>query len=71
MTIDGCRTDVVYVCMDYGTHSLTVSSPVEECSAFSAAEVIHTVSIFNPPGTHCYWMDRGVLDSKLAQGFYT
>ena len=24
-----------------------------------------------PPGTHYYWVARGGVDSKLAQGFYT
>ena len=49
-----------------GTHSFTVSSPWGECRQFSAAEAIHT--IFRPPGTHFCWVDRGSVDSKLAQG---
>ena len=32
---------------------------------------IHTVPIFVPPGTHYCWVDRGSVDSKLAQGLYT
>ena len=49
-----------------GTHSFTVSSSWEEYSAFSAAEAIHTVAIFVPPGTHYCWVDRGGVDSKFA-----
>ena len=32
---------------------------------------IYAVPIFVPPGTHCCWIYRGGVDSKLARGFYT
>ena len=43
----------------------------ENATQFSAAVAIHAVPIFIPPGTHYCWKDRGSVDSKLAQGFYT
>ena len=45
--------------------------PGKNSAQFSAAVAIQTVPIFIPPGTHYYWVDRGSMDSKLAQGFYT
>ena len=36
---------------------------------FAAANAIHTVSVFVPPGTHYCWVVRGNVDSNLAQGF--
>ena len=45
--------------------------PGETAAQFSAALANHTVLIFVPPGTHYCWVDRGVVDSNLAQGFYT
>ena len=36
-----------------------------------ASVAIHTVLIFVPLGTHYCRVDRGGVDSKLAQGFYT
>ena len=45
--------------------------PGENAAQFSALVTIHTVPIFIPPGTHCSWVDRGGVDSKLSQGFYT
>ena len=38
---------------------------------FSAAEAIHIVLTFVPPGTHYYWIVRGGADLKFDQGFYT
>ena len=43
----------------------------ENATQFSVVVAIHIVLIFIPPGTHCCWVDRGDVDSKLAQGFYT
>ena len=37
-------------------------------SGENAAETIHTVLIFVPPGTHCYRVDRGSVDSKPVSG---
>ena len=53
------------------THSFTISSLLGECSSFSAAEAIHTVSISVPSDTHYYGAHghRGV-DSKLAMGSF-
>ena len=45
--------------------------PRAQCSTFSAAEAIHAVPIFVPPGTHYYWVGRVGVDSKLGQCFYT
>ena len=45
--------------------------PWRECSTFSVAEDNHTLAIFVLPGTHYYWVTRGGVDSKHAQGFYT
>ena len=41
-----------------------------KCRAFSADVAIHTVPIFVLPSTH-YRVDRGGVDAKLSQGFYT
>ena len=43
--------------------------PGENVPQFSAVVAIHTVPIFIPPGTHYCWVDRGGVDSELAQGF--
>ena len=43
--------------------------PVENTAQYSAAVAIHTVPVFLPPGTQYCWVDRGGVDSKLAQGF--
>ena len=43
----------------------------ENAAQFSTAVAIHTVPIFVPSGTHYCWMDRGSVDSKFTQGFYT
>ena len=32
---------------------------------------IHIVPIFVQPGSHYCWVDRGGINSKLVQGFYT
>ena len=43
----------------------------ENAAQFSAPVAIRTVPIFVPPSTQYCWVDRGGVDSKLAQGFYT
>ena len=45
--------------------------PGVTAAQFYAAVAIHVVPIVVPPGTHYCWVDRGGVDSKLAQGFYT
>ena len=45
--------------------------PGENAAQVSAAVTIHTKQIFVLPGTHYCWVDRGGVDSKLAQGFDT
>ena len=40
--------------------------PGMNVAQFSATVVIHTVSIFVPPGTHYCWVDSGGEDSKLV-----
>ena len=65
-----CTTDLTSITPRY-CNSFTVSSPLAEYSAFSAAEAIHTVSIFILLGTHHCWVDRDGVDLKLAHGFYT
>ena len=49
-----------------GSHSFTVSSPWEECCSVSAAEAIHTVPIFVPPGTHYCLVDTGGVVTHTA-----
>ena len=44
--------------------------PGENTAQFSAAVANHTIPIFVPPGIHYSWMDRGGVNSTLAQGFY-
>ena len=45
--------------------------PGENAALFSPAAAIRIVQILVPPGTHYCWVDRGRVDSKIAQGFYT
>ena len=45
--------------------------PGENAAQFAAAVANHTAPLFIPPGNHCCWVDRGDMDSKIAQGFYT
>ena len=50
---------------------LSVYLSSENAAQFSAAVAILSVPIFIPPGTHYWWVDRGGVDLKLAQGFNT
>ena len=43
----------------------------ENTAQLSAAVAIHRVPIFAPTDSHYYWVDRGGVDSKLAQVLYT
>ena len=45
--------------------------PGQNAAQFSAAVANRTVLNLVPPGTHYCWVDRGGMDSKLVQGFYT
>ena len=65
--------DFTYLTPSIETHSFTLSYDIREENAaqFSAAVAMHTVPIFVPPGTRYCWVDRGCVDTKLAQGFYT
>ena len=42
--------------------------PGENASQYVSAIVIHTMQTFIAPGTHYWDVDRGAVDSKLAQG---
>ena len=50
-------------------HALPQSSPWGECSPSSAAEMIHNVPYFIPPGTHFCLGPRGGVNSKFAHDF--
>ena len=54
-----------------GTHSYTVSSSWEECSASSAAiAMLQIFPFIVPPGTHYCWVDRGIVwDARFLPNF--
>ena len=56
---------------DISVNSSQCHIPRDNAAQFSAAVAICTIPIFVPPGTHYCRVDRGGVDSKLAQGFYT
>ena len=45
--------------------------PGDDAAQFTAAGPIYIAPIFVPPSTHCCRVDRGDVDMKLAQSFYT
>ena len=38
----------------------------ENAQQFSASVAVHKIPIFVLPGNHCYWVDRGNVDSMLV-----